>query len=44
VNLVPGAFVVHPRGELHQYTNGPDRTLLFRIRYGPDVKMIERTE
>lgn len=43
VNVVPGTFVVHPRGELHQYTNGPDRTLLFRVRYGSDVRTIERT-
>src|SRR5712671_2957468 len=26
----PGAFVVPPRGELHGYVNGPQRTLLFR--------------
>src|SRR5271170_2332714 len=32
--IVPGAFVVHPRGELHEYVNGPQRTLLFRVRYG----------
>ncbi|MPZ73900.1 MAG: cupin domain-containing protein [Nitriliruptorales bacterium] len=37
VDVVPGAFVVHPPGELHEYTNGADRTLLFRVRYGPDV-------
>lgn len=33
----PGGFVVHPPGELHEYENGPDRTLLFRIRYGADM-------
>src|ERR1700677_378619 len=33
----PGAFVVHPRGELHEYVNGPQRTLLFRVRYGDDM-------
>lgn len=40
--LVPGAFVVHSPGEFHQFTNGPRRTLLFRVRYGPDVRMVER--
>ena len=33
----PGAFVVHPPGEVHEYTNGPARTLLFRVRYGSDM-------
>jgi quercetin dioxygenase-like cupin family protein len=37
VDVVPGAFVVHPRGELHEYINGPQRTLLFRVRYGDDM-------
>jgi quercetin dioxygenase-like cupin family protein len=32
----PGSFVVHPPGELHEYINGPQRTLLFRVRYGSD--------
>ena len=36
VAVVPGSFVVHPPGELHEYINGPQRTLLFRIRYGGD--------
>ncbi len=36
VDIRPGAFVVHPRGELHEYTNGGERTLLFRVRYGED--------
>jgi quercetin dioxygenase-like cupin family protein len=36
VDVVPGAFVVHPRGEMHEYINGPQRTLLFRVRYGGD--------
>ena len=35
--IVPGSFVVHPPGELHEYTNGAQRTLLFRVRYGPDM-------
>jgi quercetin dioxygenase-like cupin family protein len=34
IAIVPGSFVVHPRGELHEYENGPQRTLLFRVRYG----------
>jgi quercetin dioxygenase-like cupin family protein len=37
VNVTPGSFVVHPRGELHEYENGPQRTLLFRVRYGEDM-------
>ena len=37
VAVVPGSFVVHPRGELHEYENGPQRTLLFRVRYGEDM-------
>jgi len=37
VDIVPGSFVVHPAGELHEYENGPQRTLLFRVRYGEDT-------
>ena len=37
VEVKPGAFVVHPRGELHEYVNGPHRSLLFRVRYGEDM-------
>jgi quercetin dioxygenase-like cupin family protein len=37
VAITPGSFVVHPAGELHEYENGPERTLLFRIRYGRDM-------
>lgn len=37
VEVTPGSFVVHPRGELHEYANGPTRTLLFRVRYGEDM-------
>jgi quercetin dioxygenase-like cupin family protein len=37
IDVVPGSFVVHPRGELHEYINGPQRTLLFRVRYGGDM-------
>jgi quercetin dioxygenase-like cupin family protein len=32
IAIEPGMFVVHPRGELHEYINGPERTLLFRVR------------
>lgn len=39
VDVVPGSFVVHPKGELHEYENGPERTLLFRVRYGEDRVM-----
>ena len=35
--LVPGSFVVHPPGELHEYVNGPQRSVLFRVRYGRDM-------
>ena len=37
IEVKPGAFVVHPPGEVHEYTNGPERTLLFRVRYGTDM-------
>lgn len=40
--IVPGSFVVHPPGEFKKFTNGGERTLLFRIRYGPDVRMVAR--
>ena len=30
--IQPGGFVVHPPGELHEYENGPARSLLFRVR------------
>jgi quercetin dioxygenase-like cupin family protein len=36
VEVSPGKFVVHPPGEVHEYVNGPTRSLLFRVRYGPD--------
>ncbi len=44
VEVVPGSFVLHPQGEFHQYVNGADRTLLFRVRYGPDRRSIHRDE
>jgi quercetin dioxygenase-like cupin family protein len=37
IAIAPGSFVVHPPGELHEYANGPQRTLLFRVRYGADM-------
>jgi hypothetical protein len=37
VAVMPGAFVVHPPGEVHEYANGSARTLLFRVRYGADM-------
>jgi quercetin dioxygenase-like cupin family protein len=37
VDVTPGSFVVHPPGELHEYANGAQRTLLFRVRYGADM-------
>ncbi len=33
----PGGFVVHPRGEMHEYVNGRARTLLVRVRHGGDM-------
>lgn len=39
VAVEPGGFVVHPPGELHEFENGPARSLLFRVRYGPDTFM-----
>ena len=36
--VIPGAFVVHPPGELHEYENGPQRSILFRVRYGTDMR------
>ena len=37
VAVRPGAFVVHPPDELHEFENGATRSLLFRVRYGEDV-------
>ncbi len=39
IPVSPGSFVVHPRGELHEYRNGGERTLLFRVRYGADMSV-----
>jgi quercetin dioxygenase-like cupin family protein len=38
VPVTPGSFVVHPPGEVHEYANGAERTLLFRVRYGADMR------
>ena len=38
ISVTPGAFVVHPPGEVHEYANGSARTLLFRVRYGADMR------
>ena len=37
VTVIPGSFVVHPPGELHEWITGAERTLLFRVRYGSDM-------
>ena len=37
IDVRKGGLVVHPRGELHEYTNGPERTVLFRVRYGDSM-------
>ena len=37
IDVAPGGFVVHPPGEMHEYINGPERSLLFRVRYGTDM-------
>ena len=34
VNIKPGCFTIHPPGEVHEFLNGNERTILFRIRYG----------
>ena len=34
IEMVPGSLVVHPPGEVHEYRNGPQRTLLLRVRHG----------
>jgi mannose-6-phosphate isomerase-like protein (cupin superfamily) len=38
IAVTSGSFVVHPPGEVHEYENGVDRTLLFRVRYGTDMR------
>ena len=34
--LGAGQLVIHPPQELHEFSNGPARTILFRVRYGHD--------
>ncbi|MDP9096446.1 MAG: cupin domain-containing protein [Pseudomonadota bacterium] len=38
IGVEPGAFCVHPPGEVHEYINGANRSLLFRVRYGADME------
>ncbi len=38
IGVEPGAFCVHPPGEVHEYINGATRSLLFRVRYGADME------
>lgn len=40
VDVSPGGFIVHPPGELHEYANGPTRSLLYRVRYGGEVSTV----
>ncbi len=42
VAVTPGSFVVHPPGEVHEYENGHARSLLFRVRYGADMRAHHR--
>ena len=37
VKIEIGGVVVHPPGELHEYSNGPKRSLLIRVRYGANM-------
>jgi mannose-6-phosphate isomerase-like protein (cupin superfamily) len=37
VDMVAGSFALHPPGELHEFSNGPQRTVLFRVRYGANM-------
>jgi len=42
IDIKPGAFCVHPPGELHEFVNGDGRTILFRVRYGgPKTTLIK---
>ena len=34
ISIEPGKVILHPPGEVHEYVNGNQRSLLFRIRYG----------
>ncbi len=37
VDIVPGSFIVHPPGDVHEYSNGPQRAVLFRVRWGASM-------
>ena len=37
IDIAPGKCIVHPPGELHEYANGLERSVLFRVRYGNDM-------
>ena len=37
IKIQPGKFILHPPGEIHEYANGAERTLLFRVRYGDSM-------
>ena len=43
VPVRPGGAVVHPPGELHEYVNGPARSVLFRVRYEADMRTFVRS-
>ena len=34
VEMTPGTIIVHPPGELHEFSCGSERVILFRVRYG----------
>ena len=38
VKIQPGMFILHPPGEIHEYVNGDQRTILFRVRYGDSME------
>ncbi len=40
VDVSPGGFIVHPPGELHEYANGPARSLLYRVCYGGEASTV----
>ena len=41
IEIVPGSVVIHPAGELHEYVNGSERTVLFRVRHGDSMVSFE---
>ena len=46
IAIEPGTFILHPPGEIHEYVNGDQRTVLFRVRYGENFasKHIDKTQ